>query len=570
MELRLATEGDLIEIRRIRHDVYAAELGQHPRNEAGALTDDLDGHNVFLVAARGETVVGFVSVTPPWLGRYSVDKYLRRADWPGLRDAAALFEVRLLTVPRGHRSGAAAGLLMYAALRWVQAHGGRRVVAIGRVEVLSLYIRAGLRPLGFRFRSGECEFELMEAAVADLATRAARTRPALERALTRWDLPMPWQPSGAGGAFHGGASFAAIGTAFDALDRRERIIPADVLDAWFPPAPGVVEALREHAGWVIRSSPPTHADGLVAAISAARGVPPEAIAVGAGSSDLVFRAFGRWLSPGSRVLLPEPTYGEYAHVLEHVVGARVDRLPLRAEEDWRLDPGRLADAVSTGRYDLVVLVNPNNPTGRYAPDLAETVRQVPPHTRVWVDEAYLEYTGGASLEHLAARSPNVVVCKSMSKVYGLSGVRVAYLVTAPAVAAELRRWTPPWQVGLPGQIAAVRALAEPAWYAARWAETAALRGRLAGALRETGVAVDDDVAGNFVLIDVPSAMALVTRARRDGVYLRDLSDLSSAYRGRAVRVSVRPEREHARIVAAVGGSSAQPVLSARDGVVAQR
>ncbi|GIJ51179.1 hypothetical protein Val02_80650 [Virgisporangium aliadipatigenens] len=570
MELRIATDGDLLEIRRIRHDVYAAELGQHPRNDDGALTDDLDGENVFIVAATkgrgptgsGDEIVGFVSVTPPWLGRYSIDKYLRRADWPPLRDASGLFEVRLLTVPRGHRSSAAAGLLMYAALRWVQAHGGRRVVAIGRAEVLSLYTRAGLRPVGHRFRSGEVTFELLEAEVAGLAERAAGKRRALERALTRWDLPMPWQPSGAAGAFHGGASFAAIGSGFDTLERRERIIPADVLDAWFPPAPGAVEALRGHAGWITRSSPPTHADGLVAAISAARGVPPEAIAVGAGSSDLVFRAFGRWLSPASRVLLPEPTYGEYAHVLENVVGARVDRLPLHPDEDWRLDNRRLGDALGSGRYDLVVLVNPNNPTGRYEPDLAAALAQAPPRTRVWVDEAYLEYTGGGSLEGLAAGSPNVVVCKSMSKVYALSGVRVAYLVTDPAAAAELRRWTPPWQVGLPGQIAAVRALADPAWYAARWAETAELRRKLAGALRERGATVDDDVAGNFVLVDVPSAGECVARARRDGVYLRDLSDLSALYRGRAVRVSVRPEREHARIIDAV--------LSARDGVVAQR
>src|SRR5262245_16332275 len=86
--------------------------------------------------------------------------------------------------------------------------------------------------------------------------------------------------------YHGGAFFEAIGERFDTLERRRRIIPADVLDAWFPPAPAVLRTLRSHLDWVVRTSPPTHGEGLVAAIAHARGVPAESIVLGGGSSDL--------------------------------------------------------------------------------------------------------------------------------------------------------------------------------------------------------------------------------------------------------------------------------------------
>ena len=191
----------------------------------------------------------------------------------------------------------------------------------------------------------------------------------------------------------------------------------DVRGAWFPPSPGVVDALAGDPAWLARTSPPARADGLLDDIATARAVPVDTLAVGGGSSDLIFRAFREWLTPASRVLLVDPSYGEYAHVTERVIGARVDRLGLRRDDGWRIDPDRLATALRGG-YDLVVLVNPNNPTGRALPaaQLREVLAGAPSRTRVWIDEAYLGYVGfDESLVQYAAGSTNVVVCASMSK-----------------------------------------------------------------------------------------------------------------------------------------------------------
>ncbi|WP_207757170.1 aminotransferase class I/II-fold pyridoxal phosphate-dependent enzyme [Nonomuraea cypriaca] len=431
LEIRPGTAADREWIYRLRHEVYARELGQHAPNQAERLTDALDGDNVYLVAANGAEPAGFVSVTPPWAGRYSIDKYLSR-DGDPLLGQDGLFEIRILTVAPRWRGSAAAVLLMHAALRWVAAHGGRTVVALGRAEILGMYVAAGLTGSGTRVRSGAVTFEVLSGQVDDLASRALRLHGPLLRALeprVRWSLDMPFLPGGADGCQHGGASIGALGSRFDLVKAHGDVVPADVLDAWFSPAPGVVKALGDDRGWLARTSPPAYPEGLVQEIAERRGLPEPAIAAGAGSSDLIFRALRGWLDGSSRVLLLDPAYGEYAHVVERVIGCRADRFPLRRADGWRLDPDRLRDTLRK-RYDLVVVVNPNNPTGLHtdAGELRRVIEDAPGRTRFWVDEAYIEYVaGGQSLEAYAAASDNVVVCKSMSKMYALSGLRVAYL-----------------------------------------------------------------------------------------------------------------------------------------------
>src|SRR5580658_43518 len=163
--------------------------------------------------------------------------------------------------------------------------------------------------------------------------------------------------------FHGGAFFDAIGTEFDHLERRRDIINADVLDAWFPPSPNVLRALRADLAWLLRTSPPASAAGLLKTIARARGLPEECILPAAGSSDLIFLALRQWLTPASRVLLLDPAYGEYAHVLERVIRCQVERFTLRREESYDVNLELLARRLQE-RFDLVILVNPNNPTGR--------------------------------------------------------------------------------------------------------------------------------------------------------------------------------------------------------------
>nr|WP_260408633.1 histidinol-phosphate aminotransferase family protein [Planomonospora venezuelensis] len=521
--------------------------------------DELDEGNVYIVAVYQGRPVGFISVTPPWAGRYSIDKYLRRTEHPVLREDG-LFEIRILTVDQAQRGRMTGKLLMYAALRWVTAHGGRTIVALGRSELLPMYRELGLTSTGIPVRAGAVVFELLTGEVAGLAEQTLRRYGPVLRDLepkVRWRLEAPFLP-GAGGCEHGGTSIGALGRRFDTLQAHGDVVPADVLDAWFPPAPGATAALAVHQDWMVRTSPPAQAEGLIEEIGARRGLPAEAIAVGAGSSELIFRAFRGWLEASSRVLLIDPSYGEYAHVVERVIGCRADRFALRRQEDWRIDPDRLREALRE-RYDLVVVVNPNNPTGVHldADDLCQVLAAAPGGTRFWIDEAYVGYAGpGQSLEPYAATADNAIVCTSLSKMYALSGLRVAYLTGPAQTVAELRRWSPPWGVSLPAQVAAVHALRDPAYYAGRWAQTGALRGELAAELTAIGEdAHVQEAMANFVLLTLahggPGAARLVRRCQERGVFLRDLSPMSPAFEGRTVRIAVREPAANARIAATV-------------------
>ena len=353
--------------------------------------------------------------------------------------------------------------------------------------------------------------------------------------------------------FHGGAFFAAIGEEFDRLGEKDRIINADVLDAWFSPSPRVVAALQEHLPWLLKTSPPTGCEGMIRTIARVRGVEPENVLPGSGSSTLIFLALREWLTAASRVLLLDPTYGEYAHVLEEVIGCRVTRLPLPREDGYRLDPAHLSEALSQG-YDLAVLVNPNSPTGAHVPRsvLEAVLAAAPAHTRIWIDETYVEYAGeGQSLERFAAASRNVMVCKSMSKVYALSGARAAYLCGPAEVLRALRRYTPPWAVSLIGQVAAVEALQDPGYYAARYAETRMLREALAAELERLGLSVVPGVA-NFILGHLPAggpnAAAVVEECHAHGLFLRDTGGMGAQMGTHTLRTAVKDAETNRKIV----------------------
>ncbi|HET7625929.1 MAG TPA: histidinol-phosphate transaminase [Verrucomicrobiae bacterium] len=354
--------------------------------------------------------------------------------------------------------------------------------------------------------------------------------------------------------YHGGQFFEAIGPEFNALERRNNIINADVLDAWYPPSLRVIAALQEDLPWLLRTSPPTGCEGMINAIARAREIPPECVLPSAGSSDAIFLALRHWLNPSSRVLILDPMYGEYAHILEQVIHCRVDRMVLSRKNGYRVDLGRL-EMFLRRAYDLVILVNPNNPTGCHIPrsELQNIISRAPATTRFWIDETYIEFAGaGESLEHFAAANENIVICKSMSKVYALSGARAAYLCGPKTLIEELRALTPPWAVSLLAQVAAVAALQDPEYYARRHQQTHQLREQFAKELSEI---VDWEILpgiANFVLCHLPetglNAAAVVERCRAEGLFLRDLGAMGRSLGAHSLRIAIKDSKTNNKIL----------------------
>ncbi|MBC7998670.1 MAG: histidinol-phosphate aminotransferase family protein, partial [Leptolyngbya sp.] len=255
--------------------------------------------------------------------------------------------------------------------------------------------------------------------------------------------------------FHGGAVYQIIGDDFSDLPRQRDVIDADVLDAWFEPSPKAVQALRDNLVWSLRSSPPVRPTGVERAISKSIDVSAANILCGAGSSNLIFLALRELLTIKSKVLILDPTYGEYSFLISQVIGCQLDSFQLCAEDNYKVNLDSLLAKINSQTYDLVILVNPNNPSGQFIgkANFIDALNLIPKSTLVWIDEAYIDYVDKSqSLSDYAAKSNNIIVCKSLSKVLALSGLRVAYIVANKAIVERLRPLTPPWSLSLPAQI----------------------------------------------------------------------------------------------------------------------
>ena len=358
--------------------------------------------------------------------------------------------------------------------------------------------------------------------------------------------------------YHGGAFFDALGARFDRIDRAAEVINADVLDAWFPPSPRAIAQIQAALPWIVRTSPPTNCEGLVEAIAQYRCVPESSIVPGSGSSSLIFLALREWLDSGSRVLVLDPSYGEYSHVLENIIRCDVDRFRLSSEEQFDVNLLELERVVRKG-YDLVVMVNPNNPTGRHIPlgALTEFLELAPRSTKFWFDEAYIDYVSSSeSLEGYAAGSENVIVSKSMSKAYALSGLRVGYLCGPRTLMARLRLLTPPWAVGLPGQMAGVAALADREYYKGKYEETHLLREALTKELQD-GLGFEMvPGAANFLFCHLPEhslpTQTVVEKCREWDLFLRDPALTTPRLGARSLRIAVKDAETNRRMVGILG------------------
>ncbi|MFF7445237.1 MULTISPECIES: Rv2231c family pyridoxal phosphate-dependent protein CobC [unclassified Streptomyces] len=254
-----------------------------------------------------------------------------------------------------------------------------------------------------------------------------------------------------------------------------------------------------------------------AAVAARHGLPAERVLLTAGAAE-AFVLLARALRV-RQALVVHPQFTEPEAALRDA-GHPVDRLLLREEDGFRLDPAAVPrDA------DLVVIGNPTNPTSVLHPaeDIARLAR---PGRTLVVDEAFMDAVPGER-EALAGRTdvPGLVVLRSLTKTWGLAGLRIGYVLAAPETIADLERAQPLWPVSTPALAAAQacvepQALAEAAHAAHR---VAADRAHLVAGLREfgpDGLQVAEPAEGPFVLVRHPRAAAVRRHLRDLGFAVR--------------------------------------------------
>ena len=195
------------------------------------------------------------------------------------------------------------------------------------------------------------------------------------------------------------------------------------------------EELEPQPGDVLVNGP--NRDGyrpLLEAIAARYGVSAEQVVPAEGTSGANFLAFATLLEPGDEVLVEQPTYEPLLAALTFL-GAKVRRFARRFEDGYHLDLDALRRQMSE-RVQMVVITNPHNPSGVFLPaeEMAEAVR-IAAGAHVLVDEVYQDVVGSRSHVHLG---PNVLATGSLTKCYGLSGLRCGWVLCAPELARRMR------------------------------------------------------------------------------------------------------------------------------------
>lgn len=323
------------------------------------------------------------------------------------------------------------------------------------------------------------------------------------------------------------------------IARRYGLQPAEILrfDGNVPPLPGVPQiALSESFARLNEYPEGSYRDLREAAVEylacgpEAAQVDPEWIVVGAGADDLIAIVARTYLCAGRRAAIVAPTYPVY-RIASLVENAEVVELPRFAAE---------AAAGAT----VLWLCNPNNPTGAsLAPAEITAVARALPGTLVVVDEAYVEY-GGESVVPLVQALPNLVVLRTLSKAFGLAGLRVGYAVAQADVAAALTARRSPAPISIPSARIGAAALRTPRTDVS---ETVTERERMRDALLAAGYECPPSAA-NFLFLRLPDAAARADALEAQGLVVRGFPD--------GIRITPRLPGDNDLLLHALGAAPA--------------
>ncbi len=318
--------------------------------------------------------------------------------------------------------------------------------------------------------------------------------------------------------------------------RRKALARVEPLDlsgtTWFEfPHPDVVAAVTYAARRGINRYADPHALELRGELGRRHGLEPERVVVGNGAAELLVAAATALLGPADELLTPWPSYPLYP-----LMAKRAGGLPVPV-------PGRDPEAILeglTGRTRLLVICNPNDPTGAYSstPQLRELVERLPEEVTVILDEALVDFVDveppGASLE-LLDDFPRLLVVRTFSKAYGLAGLRAGYVLGGAGSEHLLERLEPALGVDALAQAGALEALRKCGpLVAARRALVGAQRRRLLAELGRRPVDAPASEA-NVVWLAAPGVegVELAGRLERFGVYVKPGAEFGASDHVRA-------------------------------------
>ena len=322
----------------------------------------------------------------------------------------------------------------------------------------------------------------------------------------------------------------------------------------FPTLPAIADAITDavaHETAGINRYPDIGAQALVRALAEHTGAPADHVIAGNGSVALCQQLVQATAGEGDEVAFGWRSFEAYP-IVTQITGATAVRVPVTVGHE--LDLFAISEAVNS-QTRLIFVCTPNNPTGTAIrrDDFAEFLDTIPQDVLVVIDEAYREFDVSPDSPDgldFAVNRPNVVSLRTLSKAYGLAGLRVGYAVGAPEVITAMGKVAIPFSLNTLAQAAALAALAAKDDLAPRWKQVVGERDRVTAALREQGYEVPPSQA-NFVWLPLKErAVEFAAHCESLKVIVRAFADATGG-----VRVTIGSPEENDVFLTASGSYS---------------
>lgn len=333
-----------------------------------------------------------------------------------------------------------------------------------------------------------------------------------------------------------------------------RFINADVNNAFYPPSAVALSAIQSHLA-ELNQLPDSRCRQLKKDLAYFHDIDDERIEVGSGSSELLQTVITGFIGQADNVVLLSPTYGEYERCARSA-GGRIKKVKLRRTDGFAPNVDDILHQVDSSTR-MLVICNPNNPTGRVLrrADLLSMLEAL--ERRVWlvIDESYIDYCPDESMIGEVSKWPNLLVVRTFSKAFALAGLRIGYVAlgeNAHKRLSELIRV--PWPVGLLSLKAAEAALNDDGYVRKMVSVTRRLTCKLVDELNRAGRIRAFPTQTNYFLLDVDGSgrkVADIVQALKEKMILvRDCSSFGEEFT-RFIRITAQTEIDNQRIANAL-------------------
>ncbi|OGW21522.1 MAG: threonine-phosphate decarboxylase [Nitrospirae bacterium GWB2_47_37] len=319
---------------------------------------------------------------------------------------------------------------------------------------------------------------------------------------------------------------------------------------------GVLSAIKE-TGKHLFNYPDPDAKALTQTIAQHIGVNPQSIMCGNGSTELIYLVV-RALKP-EKVLIPAPTFSEY----ERAVGdpKKVEYFILWEKNKFDLNIDKFIAAMSgssssatyksslTTSVDVAFLCNPNNPTGRLlTKEEVMEIAAAAQRLKCWlvVDEAFIDFVPEHSVVKEVENNPYLIVLRSMTKFYALSGLRIGYCVVPMTIEEIIKKYKEPWTVNTLAQAAGIAALSDNAYAVETFKLIKNEKKTLEDGLKILGITYFPSSA-NFYLAKHDNVRRITAKLRQNGIMIRDCSNfmgLDETF----MRIAVKSNKQNMRLI----------------------